>query len=160
MQLSILLGASSAVLAAAASFPPINLGYYAMPQRVNQIVAWSPSTPTTTQELAGVCNEQGPFYGTPTWTAIRTVSTYAYAPVCRNPFSITDVETNTTYHDLELACVDDDIDWNAWPEVTAVVDRATNEAVETCVPATGLEAWCGDGPFQHLLRYEWACKSV
>jgi len=139
------------------------LGYYALPQRVNQIVAWSPFTPTTTQELLDVCNEQGPAFGTPTWTVIRAASTFAYEPICRNPFSITDTDTNTTYNDLELACVDDDIDYNVSPQVTAVVDRATNKAVQTCVSlqsdGRGLFTNCGGG-FSSALYYDYACTSI
>ncbi|KAK1981212.1 hypothetical protein LZ30DRAFT_593175 [Colletotrichum cereale] len=161
MRLSILLGASCAAIASA-SLPPINLGYFAY-QRDNEIVAWSPFTPTTTQELLDVCNERGPAFGTPTWSVIRAASTYAYEPICRNPFNVTDTETNTTYYDLELACVDDDIDYNLSPEVTAVVDRATNRAVETCVPVSledGSSWYTSCGGFRSMLRYEYACTSV
>ncbi|GKT59296.1 hypothetical protein ColTof4_12413 [Colletotrichum tofieldiae] len=160
MQLSVLLSASFAAVALA-SPPPINLGYFSYPH-TNEFVAWSPFTPTTTQELAEVCDAQGGFKGSATWTSIRTASTYVYEPICRNPFNVTDVVTNTTYYDLELACVDDNIDLAARPEVTAVVDRATNKEIETCVPVlkedgTSWYETCGD--FRSGLNYAFACSA-
>ncbi|KAK2052108.1 hypothetical protein LY76DRAFT_598861 [Colletotrichum caudatum] len=164
MQLSVHLGIASFTAIASASLPPINLGH-AILLRTNLFVAWSPFTPTTTQDLYDFC---GPATSTRTWNAIRAVSTgYATGPVCRNPFNITDVDTGITYHDLELACVDDNLPWAYTPQVTAVVDRATNKAVETCVPASFadgsfLETFCdrGEGGLSILLGYDFACKSV
>ncbi|KAK2033231.1 hypothetical protein LX32DRAFT_635403 [Colletotrichum zoysiae] len=159
MQLPILLGASF-VAVAAASLPPINLGYFAY-DRTNEIVAWSPFTPTTTQELLDVCNEQGPAFGTKTWTTIRAVSTIVNKPLCRNPFNVTDVETNTTYYDLELACADEDEDLLNAYQVTAVVDRATNKPVETCVQKPlegGGCTFCGG--FRSMLCFDYVCTSV
>ncbi|GKT48274.1 uncharacterized protein ColSpa_08455 [Colletotrichum spaethianum] len=134
MQLSTTLGAYF-VAVASATLPPINLGYFDYPHG-NQFVAWTPFTPTTTQDLTEVVDTLGAVNGTATWTAVRTVNTYVTDPICRNPFNITDDATNSTYLNLELACVDDNIPIWAQPEVTAVVDRTTNKAIETCVPVT------------------------
>ncbi|KZL87039.1 hypothetical protein CI238_02210 [Colletotrichum incanum] len=138
MQLSTLTGASFLAVASAqnVSYPPINLGTLRFPHG-NVFVAWSPFTPTKTQELIDVCDSRGAIKGTATWTAVRTYNTYVYDPICRNPFNITDDATNTTYYNLELACVDDNIPLTEIPQVTAVVDRATNKTIETCVPARG-----------------------
>ncbi|WYZ40796.1 hypothetical protein EsH8_IV_001137 [Colletotrichum jinshuiense] len=159
MHLSVLLSASF-VAVTSASLPPINLGYFSYPH-TNEFVAWSPFIPTATQELAEVCDSQGGFTGTATWSSIRTASTYVYEPICRNPFNITDVVTNITYYDLELACLDDNIDLAARPEVTAVVDRATNEVIETCVPVLkDGSSWyesCGD--HRSGLSYDFACSA-
>ncbi|GKT47249.1 uncharacterized protein ColSpa_07430 [Colletotrichum spaethianum] len=142
MQLSILIGTSS-VVTALASLPPINLGYF--------------SYPHTTK----VCDAQGGFKGSATWSSIRTDSTYVCEPICRNPFNVTDVVTNTTYYDLELACVDDNIDLAARPEVTAMFDRVTNKEIETCVPVLKDGAsWyetCGDS--RSGLEYSFACSA-
>ncbi|EFQ33717.1 uncharacterized protein GLRG_08861 [Colletotrichum graminicola M1.001] len=163
MQLSVLLGTASFAAVTSASLPPINLGHVLV-MRENLSVAWSPFTPTTTQDLYDFCD---PSTGTRTWNAIRAVSSgYATGPVCRNPFNVTDVNTGITYYELELACVDDDIPWTATPEVTAVVDRATNKAVETCVPAlfedgSSTETLCNTGGgYSLLLGYDFACTSV
>ncbi|OLN83284.1 hypothetical protein CCHL11_03025 [Colletotrichum chlorophyti] len=51
--------------------------------------------------------------------------TYVFDPICHNPFNIPDDATNTTYRDLELACVDDNIPLYGQPDATAVVDRLT-----------------------------------
>lgn len=126
------------------SYPTINLGVFGYPHG-NQFVAWSPFTPTTTQEVSEVCDSRGAIKGTATWTAIRVYNTYVYDPICRNPFNITDDATNTTYYDLELACVDDNISLYEIPQVTAVVDRATNKTVEACAPVQTSEPnqWYG-----------------
>ncbi|KAJ0159737.1 hypothetical protein CTA2_9191 [Colletotrichum tanaceti] len=134
MQLSAILGASL-VAVAHAILPPINLGAIGYPHG-SRFVAWSPFTPTTTQELVEVCDKRGAIKGTATWTEIRVYETYVFDPICRNPFNITDDATNATYRNLELACVDDNISLYARPEVTAVVDRTTNKTVETCVPVS------------------------
>ncbi|KAK2055032.1 hypothetical protein LY76DRAFT_596399 [Colletotrichum caudatum] len=159
MQLPILLGASF-VAVAAASLPPINLGNFAY-DRTSEVVAWSPFTPTTTQELLDVCNEQGPAFGTKTWTVVQAISTIITKPLCRNPFNITDVETNTTYYDLELACADEDINLLLAYQVTAVVDRATNRPVETCVPKPLEDGRCTMcGGFRSQLCLNYVCTSV
>ncbi|GKT53001.1 hypothetical protein ColTof4_13027 [Colletotrichum tofieldiae] len=132
MQLFTIVGASFMAVAFAA-LPPISLGSIGYPHG-SRFVAWSPFTPTTTQELVEVCDTRGAIKGTATWTEIRVYETYVFDPICRNPFNITDDATNTTYRNLELACVDDNIPLYAMPEVTAVVDRTTNKTVETCVP--------------------------
>ncbi|KAK2038291.1 hypothetical protein LZ31DRAFT_609057 [Colletotrichum somersetense] len=160
MQLPILLGASF-VAVATASLPPINLGRYAYP-RTNEMVAWSPFTPTTTQDLLDVCNERGPASGSKTWTTIQAISTIINKPLCRRPFNVTDIETNTTYYDLELACADEHIDLlTAW-QVTAVVDRATNKPVQTCVPKSSEDgiACTECAGFRSQLCYMYACTSV
>ncbi|KAL0944728.1 uncharacterized protein CTRU02_202615 [Colletotrichum truncatum] len=138
MQLSTLFGASLLAIASAqeteTSYPPINLGYFSFPHG-NTFVAWSPFTPTKTQDVELVCDTSGAIKGTATWTGIRTYSTYVFKPICRNPFNITSDETGETYRNLELACEDDNVPLYARPVVTAVVDRATNKTIQTCVPA-------------------------
>lgn len=127
------------------TYPKINLGRFGYPHG-NQFVAWSPFTPTTTQDVVDLCDSNGAIQGTATWTAIRVANTYVLDPICRKPFNITDDATNTTYYDLELACVDDNIDIHKWPQVTAVVERKTNRTVEACapVPSTDPLEWYGE----------------
>ncbi|KZL82757.1 hypothetical protein CI238_10092 [Colletotrichum incanum] len=159
MQFSLTFTASF-VAAASAALPPINLGYFDYPHG-NQFVAWTPFTPTTTQELAEVANSLGAIKGTATWTAIRTDNIYTTDPICRNPFNITDDATNSTYLNLELACVNDDVPLWAKPEVTAVVDRTTNTTVETCVPVTqDGGAWFAESTkyIGSSLEYAFACS--
>ncbi|GKT51119.1 uncharacterized protein ColSpa_11300 [Colletotrichum spaethianum] len=135
MQFSTIISAAFLAIASAenTTYPPINLGRFYYPHG-NQFVAWSPFTPTTTQEVAELCDSRGAIKGTATWTAVRVWNTYVFDPICRNPFNLTDDATNTTYYNLELACVDDNIPITAEPEVTAVVDRNTNKTIESCVP--------------------------
>ncbi|OLN81959.1 hypothetical protein CCHL11_08635 [Colletotrichum chlorophyti] len=134
MQLSTLIAASFlAVASAATTYPPINLGRFGYPHG-HHFVAWSPFTPTTTQELDDVCMKRGAIQGTATWTAVRVVNTYVLGPLCRKAFDITDDVTNITYTNLELACEDDNIAWGIEPVVTAIVDRSTNKTIETCLP--------------------------
>lgn len=137
MHFPTLLAVSSLALASAqedTTYPTINLGTFAYPHG-NQFVAWSPFTPTTTQDMSDLCDTNGAMQGTATWTAVRVVNTYVLDPICRRPFNITDDATNTTYYDLELACVDDDVDiYERVPQVTAVVERRTNRTVEACKP--------------------------
>ncbi|KAF4871690.1 hypothetical protein CGCSCA1_v009048 [Colletotrichum siamense] len=162
MQLTTLVGASFVALASAlnTSYPPINLGYFSYPHG-NLFVAWSPFTPTKTSDVQEVCDTSGAIQGTATWTSIRAYNTYVFDPICRNPFNVTDDATNTTYYNLELACEDDDIPLYAEPEVTAVVDVATNRTIQTCVPAV-VEgenyASCSKAPYQGV-RFSFACSS-
>jgi hypothetical protein len=115
-------------------YPTINLGTFGYPHG-NQFVAWSPFTPTTTQDVTEVADTYGAIQGTATWTAIRVSNTFTTKPICRNPFNITSDATNITYYDLELACVDDNVDINVRvPQITAVVDRKTSKTVEACKP--------------------------
>lgn len=115
------------------ALPPLNLGYWGYTHG-NQFVAWVPPTPTvpllTTCDTRGASNASAP---TATWTSIRAYNTYVFKPICRNPFNITDPATGAVFAQLELACVDDNVPLAAQPEVTAVVDVATNRTVETCV---------------------------
>ncbi|WYZ35947.1 hypothetical protein EsH8_X_000594 [Colletotrichum jinshuiense] len=152
----------SAFFVAAASaqntYPPINLGTYGFPHG-NIFVAWSPFTPTTTQEVVDVCDAKGAIQGTATWSAIRTASTYVLKPICRNPFNITDDATNTTYFNLELACVDDNIDIGLQPQVTAVVDTATNKTIETCVPAPIATTTGCHGTTFESFSWQFACSA-
>ncbi|KAK1676807.1 hypothetical protein BDP55DRAFT_660812 [Colletotrichum godetiae] len=159
MQLSTLLGASF-VAAASAALPPINLGYLSYPHG-NLFVAWSPFTPTTTQEITDVCDTRGAVKGTATWTTIRAYNTYVFKPICRNPFNVTDAVTNTTYYNLELACVDDNIPLYANPEVTAVVDTKTNKTVETCVPVSlnGQSTYGACSDHFSGVSYSFACSA-
>lgn len=146
------------------AYPPINLGTYGYPHG-NQFVAWSPFTPTTTQDVTELADTHGAIQGTATWTAVRVYNTYVFDPICRNPFNITDDATNTTYYDLELACVDDNIDIHETvPQVTAVVDRKTSKTVEACRPVYTADPWewygqsscnCGAG-----LAWQFACTPV
>ncbi|TQN66662.1 hypothetical protein CSHISOI_08791 [Colletotrichum shisoi] len=134
MHFSTLIAAAFVAVASAKDvvYPPIiNLGRFGYPHG-NQFIAWSPFTPTTTQDVVKLCDTRGSVKGTATWTAVRTVNTYVLDPICRKPFNLTDDDTGTTYRNLELACVDDDIPISAEPEVTAVVDRNTNKTVHTC----------------------------
>ncbi|KAK1999413.1 hypothetical protein LX36DRAFT_574394 [Colletotrichum falcatum] len=149
----------AAVAAENTTFPPINLGRFSYPHG-NQLVAFT-YTPTTTQEVVEVCDTNGAIRGTATWTAVRVWNTYVFDPICRHPFNITDDATNTTYYNLELACVDDNIPITAEPEVTAVVDRNANKTIETCVPvptynglgdAVSCSKYAGAG-----LQYQYAC---
>ncbi|GKT64753.1 hypothetical protein ColTof4_07150 [Colletotrichum tofieldiae] len=159
MQLLIILS-TSFVAVSSVALPPINLGYFDYPHG-NQFVAWTPFTPATTQELTEVADLLGAIKGTATWTAIRTVNTYITDPICRNPFNITDDATNSTYLNLELACVDDNIPLWAQPEVTAVVDRTTNKTVETCIRVTkdGGEWFAESTRYQgSSLVYAFACS--
>ncbi|KAF4835241.1 hypothetical protein CGCTS75_v002746 [Colletotrichum tropicale] len=162
MQLTTLVGASAVALTSAlnTSYPPINLGYFAYPHG-NLFIAWSSFTPTKTSEVQEVCDTHGAIHGTATWTSIRAYNTYVIDPICRNPFNITDDATNTTYYNLELACEDDDIALSLEPEVTAVVDVATNRTVQTCVPSVvegENSATCSTGTFQ-AVRFSFACSS-
>ncbi|TKW49115.1 hypothetical protein CTA1_2604, partial [Colletotrichum tanaceti] len=112
MHFSTLLAATFAAVASAkdTAYPPIiNLGRFGYPHG-HQIIAWSPFTPTTTQDVVKLCDTRGAVKGTATWTAVRTVNTYVLGPLCRKPFNLTDDDTGVTYTDLELACVDDDVD--------------------------------------------------
>lgn len=122
------------------SYPTINLGTFGYPHG-NQFVAWSPFTPTTTQDVTELCDTYGAIQGTATWTAIRVANTYVLDPICRKPFNITSDATNTTYYDLELACVDDNIAIGLMPQVTAVVERATNKTVEACAPVPSVNPY-------------------
>lgn len=142
MHFSTLIAASFLAVASAqdTSYPPINLGTFGYPHG-NQFVAWSPFTPTTTQDVGEVCDTRGAITGTATWTAVRVANTYVFDPICRNPFNITDDVTNTTYYNLELACVDDNIDIGLEPQVTAVVDTATNKTIETCAPVPSADSY-------------------
>ncbi|KAF9881478.1 hypothetical protein CkaCkLH20_00624 [Colletotrichum karsti] len=162
MQLSTLIGASFLAMASAqnTSYPPINLGYFSYPHG-NQFIAWSPFTPTRTQEIEEVCDTYGAIKGTATWTSIRSYNTYVFDPICRNPFNITSDETGETYYNLEVACVDDNIELQGRPEVTAIVDVATNKTVQTCVPAvvegenySSCSTYRGQG-----VQFSFACSS-
>lgn len=136
MQLSTLIGASLVAVASAlnSSYPPINLGYYSYP-RANTFVAWSPFTPTKTSELVETCDTRGAVKGTGTWSSIRTYSSQIVRdPICRNPFNLTDASTGKVYENLEVACEDDNISIYLRPVVTAIVDVATNQTIQTCVP--------------------------
>ncbi|POS70654.1 hypothetical protein DHEL01_v210949 [Diaporthe helianthi] len=143
------------------TYPDINLGIFGYPHG-NHYVAWSPFTPTTTQDMSDLCTNKGSMRGTATWTTIRVVNTYALDPICRKPFNITDDSTNTTYYDLELACVDDNIDYYSFPQVTAVVERKTNRTVEACAPVPTMadgHGWTGDCQFccGAGLSWQYAC---
>ncbi|KAL0932613.1 uncharacterized protein CTRU02_211576 [Colletotrichum truncatum] len=161
MQLSTLIGASFLAVASAqnTSYAPINLGYYYFP-RGNFFVAWSPFTPTKTQEVVDTCLARGAVQGTATWSTIRERhSGYVLGPICRNPFNVTNDETGETYYNLELACTDDNIPIEQNPTVTAVVDVASNKVVQTCVPAVvegGETATCNTWTG---LEYAFACSS-
>ncbi|KAH8763270.1 hypothetical protein F5883DRAFT_114597 [Diaporthe sp. PMI_573] len=144
------------------TYPTINLGTFGYPHG-NQFVGWSPFTPTTTQDVSELCDTFGAIQGTATWTAIRVANTYVLDPICRKPFNITDDATNTTYYDLELACVDDNIDIHEFPQVTAVVERKTSKTVEACAPVfteSPYEYW--NGPCTHGggagLTWQFACS--
>lgn len=143
-------------------YPTINLGTFGYPHG-NQFVAWSPFTPTTTQDVVELCDSAGAIQGTATWTAIRVANTYVLDPICRKPFNITDDATNTTYYDLELACVDDNIDIHAFPQVTAVVERKTNKTVEACAPVPTVEPYDWYGACQSCcgagLTWQFACSA-
>ncbi|KAK2052692.1 hypothetical protein LY76DRAFT_322872 [Colletotrichum caudatum] len=164
MHFSLLFNAAFVAVASAktTAYPPINLGRFYYPHG-NQFVAWAPFTPTTTQEVAEVCDARGAIRGTATWTAVRVWNTYVFDPICRNPFNITDDATNTTYYNLELACVDDNIPITAEPEVTAVVDRNTNKTIEICAPvptdsAVGGGVSCSN-PANGGLQFQYACTT-
>nr|XP_036580408.1 uncharacterized protein CTRU02_09638 [Colletotrichum truncatum]KAF6788320.1 hypothetical protein CTRU02_09638 [Colletotrichum truncatum] len=161
MKLAIISSASLMAVSSAqeASYPPINLGYYFFP-RGNMFVAWSPFTPTKTQDIVDVCQVSGATKGTATWTSIRAEhSGHVYEPICRNPFNITNDETGETYYNLELACTDDNIPLQETPTVTAVVDVASNKVIQTCVPAVvdgAKKATCN--PYV-VLDYSFSCSS-
>ncbi|TDZ38292.1 hypothetical protein CTRI78_v010881 [Colletotrichum trifolii] len=165
MHFSSLIKASLLALAAAqnVSYSPLSLGYFSYPHG-NAFIAWSPFVPTKTSDIQDICDTAGAIKGTATWTAVRFYNTYAVDPICRKPFNYTSDETGERFYNVELACVDDDIEWTRRPEVTAVVEVATNKTIQTCVPVVfpeGELTYSGCSPFSAQgVSYNFACNPV
>lgn len=163
MQLSTVLSASL-VAVASATYPPINLGTYTTKWELS-FIAWSPFTPTTTEEVTKVCDSHGALNGTATWTSVAAYDYYyntnPVKPVCRNPFNITDDATGTTYYNLELACEDDSVSLTAGPVVTAVVDGNTNKEIQKCVqvPKSGAQYGACTEAYGGAVSYQFACTA-
>ncbi|TDZ30045.1 hypothetical protein C8035_v003522 [Colletotrichum spinosum] len=162
MKLILLLSAGSWALVSARNISSINLGHYRFPHN-DVFIAWSPFTPSTTEELDELCVKSGAIKGTATWSAVRTSSTDTTGPICGSPFNVTSDETGVTYRDLELACSDDNSEGLA-SQVTAVVDAASKQTVQTCVPVLkdGEEFYLHEGCSNYhgsSVSFNFACSS-